>query len=75
MSIDRFLDYITHEKKYSKHTCIAYEKNLTDFRDFCWENFALESIDEVDYSPIRAWIISLVVDIIQKMIDGHKKTL
>ncbi|MDA9596960.1 tyrosine-type recombinase/integrase [Flavobacteriaceae bacterium] len=60
MSINHFLDYITHEKKYSKHTYIAYEKNLTDFRHFCREQFSLESIDEVDYSPIRAWIISLV---------------
>lgn len=60
MSINRFLDYITHEKKYSKHTCVAYEKNLTDFRDFCIEDFALENIEDADYRPIRAWIVSLV---------------
>jgi integrase/recombinase XerC len=60
MSINRFLDYITHEKKYSKHTCVAYEKNLTDFRDFCIEHFALQNIEDADYSPIRAWIVSLV---------------
>ena len=60
MSIDRFLDYITHEKKYSQHTCIAYQKNLTDFRDFCAEQFELDGIEHVDYNHIRTWIISLV---------------
>ena len=47
MSVDRFLDYITHEKKYSPHTCNAYKKNLTDFNDFCASHFELESIDYV----------------------------
>ena len=60
MSIDRFLDYITHEKKYSAHTCTAYEKNLNDFSDFCASHFELYNIEQVDYSQIRTWIISLV---------------
>lgn len=60
MSIDRFLDYITHEKKYSPHTCAAYQKNLNDFSNFCVSNFGLDNIEYVDYSQIRTWIISLV---------------
>ncbi len=60
MSIDRYLDYITHEKKYSAHTCTAYEKNLNDFSDFCASHFELYNIEQVDYSQIRTWIISLV---------------
>tara|TARA_B100001175_G_C19462690_1_gene617386 strand:- start:188 stop:1078 length:891 start_codon:yes stop_codon:yes gene_type:complete len=60
MSIDRFLDYITHEKKFSSHTCIAYQKNLNDFSDFCLTHYDLGSIEQVDYSQIRTWIISLV---------------
>lgn len=60
MSIDRFLDYITHEKKYSRHTCVAYYKNLIDFRDFCSTHFEMDDIVDVDYSHIRTWIINLV---------------
>ena len=60
MSINRFLDYIAYEKKYSPHTCGAYQKNLTDFRDFCEAQFEIEEIEQVDYAQIRAWIISLV---------------
>ena len=60
MSINQFLDYISHEKKYSAHTCIAYEKDLTDFKDFCKTHFELNIIENVDYSHIRTWIVSLV---------------
>ena len=60
MSINRFLDYINHEKKYSHHTYAAYQKNLTDFRDFCTEHYELKNIEQVEYNLIRAWIISLI---------------
>ena len=60
MSIDRFLDYITHEKKFSPHTCTAYHKNLTEFKEFCQTHFELDSIEQVEYSQIRTWIINLV---------------
>ena len=62
MSINQFLDYISHEKKYSPHTCIAYEKDLIDFKDFCKTHFELNIIENVDYSHIRTWIVSLVQD-------------
>jgi site-specific recombinase XerD len=39
MSIDRFLDYIFLEKKYSEHTRIAYQGNLKDFQYHCFETF------------------------------------
>tara|TARA_B100001029_G_C15057397_1_gene455501 strand:+ start:1532 stop:2422 length:891 start_codon:yes stop_codon:yes gene_type:complete len=60
MSISHFLDYINKEKKYSPHTCIAYQKNLFDFQNYCFENFTIETIDQVEYNHIRSWIISLV---------------
>jgi integrase/recombinase XerC len=60
MSIDRYLDYITHEKKFSPHTCTAYNKNLTEVKEFCETHFELNSIEQVEYSQIRTWIIYLV---------------
>jgi len=59
MSIDRFLEYICLEKKYSVHTQKAYEQNLREFSAFCAENFEMEHIEEVDYGCIRNWIIAL----------------
>tara|TARA_B100001057_G_scaffold442082_1_gene477172 strand:- start:1606 stop:2496 length:891 start_codon:yes stop_codon:yes gene_type:complete len=60
MSFNHFLDYINHEKKYSLHTCIAYKQNLSDFQNYCSQNFSLKTIDSADYYHIRSWIISLV---------------
>ena len=60
MSINHYLDYINHEKKYSLHTCVAYKQNLSDFQTYCSKNFNLEVIDSVEYFHIRSWIISLV---------------
>ena len=60
MSINHFLDYINHEKKFSQHTYLAYRQNLSDFQTYCSKNFNLEAIDFIEYFHIRSWIISLV---------------
>ena len=60
MSINHFLDYINHEKKFSQHTYLAYRQNLSDFQTYCSKKFNLEVIDFIEYFHIRSWIISLV---------------
>lgn len=58
--IKAFLDYLSHEKNYSKHTVIAYQKDLNSFKSFIQINFDQEDLPEVNYSQIRSWIVSLV---------------
>ncbi len=60
MLINSFLDYLLNEKKYSKHTIIAYEKDLNDFQLFCISECEDQSITSVNYSQIRSYIVSLV---------------
>jgi integrase/recombinase XerC len=60
MSINRFLAYISFEKKYSEHTRIAYQGNLKDFQDHCFETFQIKNIDKIEYNFIRSWIVALV---------------
>ena len=60
MLINSFLDYLLIEKKYSKHTIIAYEKDLNDFQLFCISECEDQSIISVNYSQIRSYIVSLV---------------
>ena len=60
MSINRFLAYISFEKKYSEHTRIAYQGNLKDFKDHCFETFQTKNIDKIGYNFIRSWIVTLV---------------
>tara|TARA_R110002073_G_scaffold306012_2_gene475124 strand:- start:658 stop:1557 length:900 start_codon:yes stop_codon:yes gene_type:complete len=60
--ITAFLEYLTFEKKYSKHTIVAYKNDLISFRDFCSIEYDQDIIDDVNYSQIRSWIVSLVDD-------------
>ena len=60
MLIDSFIDYLSFEKKYSKHTIMAYEKDLLAFKDFCEVEFDQTDIETIHYNQIRTWIVSLV---------------
>ncbi len=60
MIIDPFLDYITLEKKYSKHTIVAYRNDLLSFKDFCEMEFDQSDLQNVGYGQIRSWIVWMV---------------
>ncbi|MBL7560485.1 tyrosine-type recombinase/integrase [Olleya sp. YSTF-M6] len=60
MLINAFIDYLLLEKKYSKLTVNAYNKDIQSFLLFLEEQDALNSITEVNYAQIRTWIINLV---------------
>ena len=59
-NLKAFQDYLQHEKKYSIHTVTAYVNDLLFFQDFLKVNFEQDSLEVVNYSMIRSWIISLV---------------
>ncbi len=55
-----FQDYLQHEKKYSVHTVTAYVNDLLFFQEFLKINFDHDSLEVVNYSMIRSWIVALV---------------
>ena len=55
-----FQDYLQLEKKYSPHTINAYIKDLIFFQEFIHTNFDQQKLEEVNYSLIRSWIVSMV---------------
>lgn len=55
-----FQDYLQFEKKYSPHTVNAYLNDLGFFEEFNKERFEQDSIEKVNYSQIRSWIVFLV---------------
>jgi integrase/recombinase XerC len=59
-NLDYFNDYLSHEKKYSAHTIVAYINDLTFFQEFIKNNFDQTNLEEVNYSLIRSWIVSLI---------------
>lgn len=57
---ESFKDYLQKEKKYSLHTVMAYSNDLSDFEAFLKKDFDQDSLEDVNYSQIRSWIVSLV---------------
>ena len=60
MSIKSFIDYLQLEKKYSHNTIKAYENDIMSFSDYNKNEFDQSSINKVDYSQLRSWIVELV---------------
>jgi len=59
-SFKDFSDYLALEKNYSKHTVVAYQKDLQTFWHFAQTTYGLESMTDVSYAIIRSWIVVLV---------------
>jgi integrase/recombinase XerC len=57
---DAFTDYLQREKKYSPHTTNAYLNDVTGFQSFNKIHFDQDTIERVNYSQIRTWIVFLV---------------
>ena len=60
MLIEKFIEYLQIEKKYSVNTLHAYKKDLAEFQVFIYENYDKYVIENVDYKVIRSWIVQLV---------------
>jgi integrase/recombinase XerC len=60
MSFKSFTDYLLLEKNYSKLTVKAYQNDLIDFSEFVLNKYDSNSIQTINYTQIRSWIVSLV---------------
>lgn len=60
MSLKKFTDYLLLERKYSALTVKAYQTDLEGFMEFVKTEFNEITINNVNYSQIRSWIVSLV---------------
>lgn len=58
-NIEAYIDYLSKEKKYSTHTIKAYTDDINEFNIFLTEKFET-SLEAVNYSLIRSWIVQLV---------------
>ncbi len=57
--IQSFLDYLKFQKRYSQHTVISYQNDLTAFFDFLKVNFDETSVEEIKPTYIRTWLAHL----------------
>jgi integrase/recombinase XerC len=59
MSIQKFIGFITTEKRYSPHTIKAYLSDLRQFESFVRSDFELIDVKHADHTMIKSWSISL----------------
>jgi integrase/recombinase XerC len=57
---DLFLNYLTVERRFSKHTIISYKTDLSQFSKFIKDTYELENIKDVSHLYIRSWVVSLM---------------
>lgn len=70
--INKFLDYISVEKRYSQNTLVSYKKDLEDLLLFISETEGTEDLKKVDEKIIRNFIVSLSEKKIQKRSINRK---
>lgn len=57
--LDSFLDYLTTQKRFSEHTCLAYRKDLEQFLEHTGATNQHE-IKEINARIIRGWMVDLI---------------
>jgi integrase/recombinase XerC len=60
MQFDKFYSFLKNEKRYSKHTLIAYETDLRQFGTYLQHNYQIRDIDEVRSAVVRSWVVQLM---------------
>jgi integrase/recombinase XerC len=57
--IQEFLNYLAFQKRYSRHTIISYQNDLTAFFDFIILQYSSTGLQEISASIVRSWLASL----------------
>ena len=57
--IQAFLDYLKFQKRYSQHTIISYQNDLTDFFDYLETEYQLKDISDIKTAFVRSWLVVL----------------
>ena len=70
--LDKFLDYLQFEKRYSPHTITSYKKDLEDFSHFYIKTESSEDISKADKKIIRNFIVDLSENNISKRSINRK---
>lgn len=56
-----FIDYLTSEKRASKHTITAYQGDLTQFFEYI-NHLEIRELEDIQVGDIRTWIVTLLED-------------
>ncbi|MBK7799731.1 MAG: tyrosine-type recombinase/integrase [Saprospiraceae bacterium] len=57
--VSDYLNFLKYEKRFSDHTILAYQSDLSQFSYYLLNDFNLEVIEESNHFHIRSWLVSL----------------
>ncbi|HVG41907.1 MAG TPA: tyrosine-type recombinase/integrase [Chitinophagaceae bacterium] len=57
--IQPFIEYLKFEKRFSRHTIISYQTDLTAFFDYLQLTFGNTPLSDISHTFIRSWLASL----------------
>ena len=60
MSKEKYIQYISSEKRFSKHTIKAYNNDLSAFINYLESEYELLQIEDASSEMIRSWVIFLM---------------
>lgn len=60
--ISDFTQYLTYEKKFSRHTVLAYQHDLAQFITYLSQTFEVDDIRQVNHQMVRSWLVELMND-------------
>lgn len=72
MMLEKFLEYLQFEKRYSPHTITSYKKDLEDFLYFYLRTESSENVTKADKKIIRNFIVELSENNISKRSINRK---
>lgn len=55
-----FIDYLAFEKRYSKHTIVAYQEDLAQFLSYLETEYNAPDLKEIKSSFVRSWLAALM---------------
>ena len=61
MHQEKFVNYLSSEKRFSEYTIVAYSTDLSQFIQFLSANFQIkDEVSEINFQIVRSWIASLL---------------
>ncbi len=60
VSKESFNQYLQFEKRFSNHTLVAYTNDLVQFFSFLEKTYEIKTIEEINHTIVRSWIVSLM---------------
>jgi integrase/recombinase XerC len=58
-AVQHFIDYLKFQKRYSQHTVVSYQNDLTSFFDFLELQYGKTDLPDIKATFIRTWLAQL----------------